>query len=321
MKRTADLDVQGHKVIVILSSDTEFDPPSRGGTWKTRSTKSFHDGLPRFLELCDRYKIRSTLFCEAKLVQELPGLFRELAKTHEIGCHSYAHEWLGRKFPPKWIPVREEFEVLSDEAKKKLLQTAADAIADIIGSRPVSFKAPFNSIDDPSTLQVMARTGFKVDSSLPCYDSESFLHPLNSAPTRHVSENNLWRPGGMNLIEVPFMIRPRPLFWHPFDIREEIVDTVDRGMKLALESVEIQCRTDHLLGEKFSMIHITSHPWEFSEIKPWGGRGKANEGRLSRYIEELLSRYEVEFLAVNSFAEKWENEYCSVHSPGPRRRE
>ena len=118
----------------------------------------------------------------------------------------------------------------------------------------------------------------------------------------------------MHLIEVPFMIRPRPLFWHPFDIREEVVDTIDRGMKLALESVETQCRIDRLLGGHVSQVHITSHPWEFSEIRPWGGRGKANASKLETYISELKSLYDVEFLTVNAFCTEWEKECCPMHT-------
>ena len=314
MKYTADLDTRKRKVIVLLSSDTEFDPPTQDGTWRRRSTRSLLDGLPRFLDICDEYEIPATLFCEGKLVVELPDLFRELARHHEIGCHSFSHEWLGTKPPPWWIPHREEFAVFSTDEKARVLKRASEAIEETIGMKPRSFKAPFNSVDHPSTLALLDQVGFETDSSLPCYNTESFINPLRPSPTRHASTHNLWGTGALHLIEVPFMIRPRPLLLHPFDIREEVVDTIPRGMKLALESVDAQCRVDYLSGRDFSVVQVTSHPWEFSDIRPWGGKGKANVGRLSQYLSELSCSYETQFLTVVEFTKMWENECCPSHS-------
>ena len=314
VKQTAKLDLHKQKIIVLLSSDTEFDPPDWDGSWRTRSTARLFDGLPRLLEICDRYKAQATFFCEGKLVEEAPDYFRNLAKDHEIGCHSFAHEWLGTKPPPRWIPRRDEFQVLSPGAKVQVLGRAAESIGKVTGRRPTSFKAPFNSIDHPSTLQLLEQVGFHSDSSLPCYNSQTFSGAFITTPTRHVSQCELWTEGAMNLIEVPFMVRPRPLFFHPFDTREEIMDTVARGMRLALESVEVQCRVDMASGRPFSPIHITSHPWEFSVVGPAIVHGRANAENLTRFLEEITTRYEVNFSTVNDFVEKWEREFCPTHS-------
>jgi hypothetical protein len=118
----------------------------------------------------------------------------------------------------------------------------------------------------------------------------------------------------MRLIEVPFSIRPRPMFLHPFDVREEVMDTVARGMKLALQSVELQCRIDRLSGREFSLIHVTSHPWEFSHMKVEGIDGKGNIKRLRAYLDELLSRYDTRFLTVAEFTAMYEKESCPMHS-------
>jgi peptidoglycan/xylan/chitin deacetylase (PgdA/CDA1 family) len=300
-KQTANVKTRGRKVIVILSSDTEFDPPSEGGTWGKRSSKMLLDGLPRFLDVCDDFQISATLFCEGKLVDDLPDLFRELAKRHEIGCHSFFHEWLGIRPPGVWIPRRGELAVLRNDQKMMVVEQAMDYILRVTGKKPVSFKAPFNSIDHPSTLLLLEKAGFETDSSLPCYDNRSFTHPFRPAPPRHVSARHLWSEGTMRLIEVPFMIRPHPFLLHPFD------------ETLALKSTDIHCRIDYLSGRQFSLVHITSHPWEFSDIKPWG-RGKANAEYLTRYLSQLVDFYDVEFLTVGEFARKWENEHCPTHS-------
>ena len=314
MKReTANVDTKKKEVSVILSTDTEFDPPQDDGTWWDRPAAGTLDGLPRFLEVCDDFKAPATFFCEGKLVEELPDVFRSLARKHEIGCHSYNHEWLGVRPPPRWIPCRNDFSVLSASEKAKVIRRGMNAIEEVIGRRPLSFKAPFNSVDHPQTLAVLSGLGFKSDSSLPCYDNESFLHPLRPALSRHASDSNLWRAGDLPLLEIPFTTRPRPMFLHPFDAREEVMDTVARGMKLAVESVDFQCRIDGLVGRNVTLVHVTSHPWEFSTMKPWGGDGKLNAKRLEAYLNELVSNYDVTFRTVTQFSRTWENEYCPKH--------
>jgi peptidoglycan/xylan/chitin deacetylase (PgdA/CDA1 family) len=314
VKKTANLDLRQQKVIVVLSSDTEFDPPSKNGSWHHRSTARLLDGIPRLLEICDEHKAPATLFSEGKLVEELQELFSDLAKRHEIGCHSFAHEWLGSKRPPRWIPRNDELPVLSSGAKAEILKRAADRIEEAIGKRPRAFKAPFNSIDQPSTLHLLEQAGFETDSSLPCYNAETYRIPLAPAPTRHASESSLWAEGRMRLIEVPFMIRPRPLLFHPFDIREEIMDTVSRGMKIALESVDVQCRLDAISGRDTSLLHITSHPWEFSDIGSSIGYGDRNSRNLDKFLEEVTALYHVEFLTVSGFVKMWDEVCCRMHS-------
>jgi peptidoglycan/xylan/chitin deacetylase (PgdA/CDA1 family) len=311
IKRSADLHPESQKLIIILSSDTEFDPPLGNETWKQRSTRGFVDGLDRFLELCDRYKAPATLFCEGKLVEQFPDIFRENAHRHEIGCHAYNHEWLGVRAPPRSIPRCREFPVLSFEAKALVLRRAIKCIENAVGRTPKAFKAPFNSVDHASTLTLLDSVGFDSDSSLPCYNNESFRHPLRPAPCRHGSKCNLWNEGAMRLIEVPFMIRPRPLFLHPFD---DVIDTAARGMKLAIESVNFQARIDMLSGRGFTLVHVTSHPWEFSETKLFGCDGRANAKRLEAFLDELSSSYDARFLTVTEFVGLWERESCHLHS-------
>jgi peptidoglycan/xylan/chitin deacetylase (PgdA/CDA1 family) len=307
------METRGRKVVVVLSSDTEFDPPEDSIRWNDRSTRSLLDGLPRLIELCNDFDATVTLFCEGKLVQSMPELFKELSRRHEIGCHSFAHEWLGVRPPPNWIPHREELPVLSTDAKVELLKGAIEVTEKAIGRRPQSFKAPFNSIDSPSTFRILDEVGFSVDSSLASYNTNSFVHPINPTPTRHTSTQDLWTEGKMHLIELPFTIRPRPLALHPFNVREALTQTISRSMRLALETVDMQCRIDVLSGRDLSVVHFASHPWEFSEIPPWGGNGRENAENLADFLHALLDTYDVEFMTVKDFVSRWENDACTFH--------
>ena len=186
-----------------------------------------------------------------------------------------------------------------------------ESIHGVIGKRPRSFKAPFNSIDSPSAFILLERIGFETDSSLPSYDNKS-LGRFRAASTRHTSQSSLWSEGKMHLVEVPFTISPR--LPYPFDTSETLTQTLARGMRPALESVDIQCRIDSLSGRNFTVVHITTHPWEFCDARASNGNGQRNVESLHVYLEELSARYDVDFLTVSEFAKRWENECCSLHS-------
>jgi len=314
MKGSANLCLEDQKIFALISSDTEFDPPSGSETWETRSMEATLEGMPRLLELCDRFRAPATLFCEARLVEALPDEFRDLSRSHEIGCHSFNHEWLGIRPPPRLVPRRQELGVLSAQAKVRVFRHAKKSIENVIGKEIRSFKAPFNSIDHVSTLSLLEKAGFNSDSSLPCYNDVSFRHPMRPASCRHVSAADQWRQGEMRLIEVPFTVRPLPNFWHPFDTREEVMDMVGKRLRLALEFVELQCRIDSLSGRHFSVIHATSHPWEFSKAVPGGGDGKRNCKRLETFFDRLVAKRDVEFLTVSQFVNIWEREQCPLHA-------
>lgn len=194
--------------------------------------------------------------------------------------------------------------------KENALRRAIGAIQDATGRRPLSFKAPFNSIDDPSTLQLLDRLGFVTDSSLPCFNHES--NSLLPTPVRHSNRSNLWIEGDENLIEIAHFVRARLMFFHPFDLGESVTQLLSRGTKPALEDVDLLCRMDTLLGKGSSVLHLSSHPWEFSELD--GEKNKAGTQRLVGYLSELMHRFDVEFLTMTEFAAKWEKQSCHKHA-------
>jgi peptidoglycan/xylan/chitin deacetylase (PgdA/CDA1 family) len=313
LKNTADFDIRDRKAFVTLSSDTEYDPPSRGGTWKKRSTRALLDGLPRFLEICDLHAAPATFFCEGKLVQDMPDLFRDLSAKHEIGCHSFAHEWLGTGPPPRLIPRREDLAFLSVDQKNRVLRRAMQSIQEVIGKRPKSFKAPFDSIDHPSTLALLEEAGFESDSSLPSYNSDTYNKSFLPTRPRHASKRDLWREGRMHIVEVPYMAIPPTLFPKPFQ-EQVLLDIASRSPRIALKIVDIQCRFDHSLGLASSVVHITTHPWQFSNTRPWGRGWLRNLHGLAGFLRELSGLCNVEFLTISDLVRKWENEDCGPHS-------
>ena len=53
-------------------------------------------GLPRILDLFDKYNIKATFFTPGKVVEKYPEDIKEIVKRgHEIGFHGYEHENFG----------------------------------------------------------------------------------------------------------------------------------------------------------------------------------------------------------------------------------
>jgi hypothetical protein len=120
----------------------------------------------------------------------------------------------------------------------------------------------------------------------------------------------------MRLIEVPFMIAQSPLFANPWLLERTLLDVASEDMNRAMHAVDLQCRIDLAFGRAFTPIHLTSHPWEFSEIGPWGRDGRARAKVLTQLLGELSANYDTEFLSVDGFRATWETRYCPLHAVG-----
>ena len=140
----------------------------------------------RLLELLKNHDIKATFFVLGFLAEKYPHLIEAIHKDgHEIGSHGYSHTQVFRLTAAGF----------GDELKR-----TSDMVSDIIGKRPIGFRAPIFSIIDKSSWawDVLAENGFKYDSSmLPTFNyrygfvsAERFTHEVKT-------EN------GNSLIEIP----------------------------------------------------------------------------------------------------------------------
>ena len=107
-------------------------------------------GVPRILELLDRYNIKATFFVPGHTLDTYPEVCREIAaRGHEIGHHGYVHE------DPTFLSREEEERILV-----KGLETLAK-----IGVRPTGYRSPGFDFS-PNTLSLLEKYGFRYDSSL-----------------------------------------------------------------------------------------------------------------------------------------------------------
>ena len=109
-------------------------------------------GIPRLLDLFDRYGIRATFFVCGDDVPTHGRTIVEMAQRgHEIANHSTAH--------------RNGFAQFDPAAKRADIAATGDRIARVTGSLPVGFKSPGFSFSD-DLPDVLAELGYLYDSSL-----------------------------------------------------------------------------------------------------------------------------------------------------------
>ena len=108
-------------------------------------------GIPRILKLLARHDIRATFFVPAVAAKLHPEEQRRvIAEGHEIGIHSWIHEFNSQLAP------RDE---------RDLQMRAADVLEQVAGVRPVGIRTPSWDFS-PATLAITREMGLLYDSSL-----------------------------------------------------------------------------------------------------------------------------------------------------------
>ena len=124
-------------------------------------------GLPRILDLLDRYGIRTCFFIPGWIVERYPAQCEEiLRRGHEVGQHGYLHE--------------RPFLLAGAEEEEALLVRSLDAFKRVLGVRPVGSRSPSA---DPSrhTMGLLARHAFLYHSNL-CDADRPYCHETPHGP-------------------------------------------------------------------------------------------------------------------------------------------
>jgi peptidoglycan/xylan/chitin deacetylase (PgdA/CDA1 family) len=146
----------GARVAVALSFDSDHETLTlRSGD---RSPGRLSQGeygaraaMPRILELLARHGVRATFFVPAVSAMLHPDEQRRvIAEGHEIGIHSWIHEF-NSALPP--------------QVERDLQLRAADALEKICGARPVGIRTPSWDFSE-TTLAITREMGLLYDSSL-----------------------------------------------------------------------------------------------------------------------------------------------------------
>ncbi len=108
-------------------------------------------GVPRILDLYERYGLKQTFFIPAWCIERYPDTVDAIVKAgHEVGHHGYVHEH------PNERPKDEE---------RYWLQKSIDVIECHTGQRPRGYRAPLYKFSE-NTLDMLLEEGFTYDASL-----------------------------------------------------------------------------------------------------------------------------------------------------------
>lgn len=108
-------------------------------------------GVPRLLDLFDKYGITATFFIPGHSIETFPKEMEMVVQAgHEVGAHGYSHE-----NPLEMSPEQEE-----DVMKKSL-----ELIEQLTGKKPNGYVAPWWEFSNV-TAELLVKYGFKYDHSL-----------------------------------------------------------------------------------------------------------------------------------------------------------
>jgi peptidoglycan/xylan/chitin deacetylase (PgdA/CDA1 family) len=181
------------RVAVCLSFDVDNESYllARGETSPTTlSAADFgaESGLPRILQLLDKYQVPASFFIPAVSALLHPDMIPAILKSgrHEIGVHGWIHESL--------VALNSESE------EERLLNRAINYLTEATGKRPVGYRAPAWAFSR-HTIGLLQRSGFLYDSSLQAMD-EPYELVSNGEPTGIVELAIDW-----TLTETPYLGR------------------------------------------------------------------------------------------------------------------
>jgi peptidoglycan/xylan/chitin deacetylase (PgdA/CDA1 family) len=108
-------------------------------------------GVPRLLQLLDRFGIKATWFIPGHSIETFPEQIKAVAAAgHEIGVHGYSHE----------NPI-----AMTPEQEEVVLDRCIGLITQLGGKRPTGYVAPWWEFS-PVTSELLLKKGIKYDHSL-----------------------------------------------------------------------------------------------------------------------------------------------------------
>ena len=166
----------GARVAVLLSFDVDNETiwlrngdTNVGGL--SQGQYGARVGLGRVLDLLDEQDVSASFFGPAISFSLAPEMIKAIQAPgrHEIGVHGWIHE---------------RNAVLPLEDEKRLLEMAVERMTDLIGKRPVGYRAPSWNFSD-NTLELLMDMNFLYDSSLMA-DDRPYEIVTNGEPTGFV---------------------------------------------------------------------------------------------------------------------------------------
>lgn len=207
-------------------------------------------GLVRILKLLEEQDISASFFGPAMSFSLAPEMITAIqaAGRHEIGVHGWIHEFNAN------LPRAEE---------ERLLRMAVERMTELIGKRPVGYRAPSWNFSD-NTLDLLMEMGFLYDSSLMA-DDRPYELVANGEPTGFVE-----LPVDWILDDAPLMNPLGSRYSSPREVLQVYKDEFDVAYEEG--TVFVLTMHPHYIGHR-SRIVVLEELIEYIKTKPgtWFG--------------------------------------------------
>jgi peptidoglycan/xylan/chitin deacetylase (PgdA/CDA1 family) len=150
----------GKKIAVAFGFDFDAETLWYGMGMKTptptsRGQYGAYVGMPRVLELCDKYKIKATIFVPGWTAEKYPDIVKEaFDKGHEIAHHGWLHE------NPNEMPAQQEEEEFD---------RGVNVFKSITSQIPKGYRSPAFDLG-PNTLNLLKKHNYVYDTSMMAHE-------------------------------------------------------------------------------------------------------------------------------------------------------
>jgi len=159
-----------------------------------------NQGMPRLLDLYQRFGVRATFFYTGHIARIYPELVKmAMSQGHEIGSHGLTHS------------PSQAFDLLSLRTQISHLKESKAILEDICGHEIISFRAPAARVNNNIPI-ALEETGFKVDSSVSSQRMDMFFSfgavkklnwILSPRIPYFVNKSNIFKKGTSSILEIP----------------------------------------------------------------------------------------------------------------------
>lgn len=159
-----------------------------------------NEGMPRLLELYEKYNIKSTFFFTGHIAKLYPEVVRMAYRNgHEVGSHGLTHDH------------QKAFDILTPEEQLRHLRESKSILEQIIGEEVISFRAPALRVSK-SFPSILREAGFKIDSSVSSQRLDMFFSFGSVNKLRWITsprqcyftqQDNLFLRGNSDIFEIP----------------------------------------------------------------------------------------------------------------------
>jgi hypothetical protein len=122
-------------------------------------------GIPRILNILDRYDIKATFFVPGHTAEVFPDAVRDIFdRGHEVAAHSMYHA------PYEVGLAMSGIEPATPQQQRGYLEQQIEALEKVTGERPVGFRSPIGDWVGEDVPKHLIDLGFTYDSSLQGHD-------------------------------------------------------------------------------------------------------------------------------------------------------